>query len=577
MAPSPTNPPLIDRRTVLRRSAEGAFATALFVGLAGCSSDSSPTDQTTAPTSTPSTAPSNTAAPHSATSSSSGAATASPTLPKHIPFNDVTPDIPAANKNAVDGFLTYPDPPINAAPTPPGDGSEITAMTHLGGTGAQPVPMDKNSWWKHVNADLNATVRLTEVGDDYSAKFATVVAGGSLPDLTNIDFQAPNLAQLLQATFADLTEYLAGDAIDDYPMLANFSSEAWAGAVFNNAIYGVPFVLLPLQTRLEARTDLVEGLGQKAEAGSAEEFLELCRSVTDAKSQRWAMVQPINNALKMMCGVPNQWRVENGKFTADIETDEYVRWLTFTNGMWKEGLFNPDSFANPQTDALFQGGHFAFYEVGGAGLSGTIMSSYAQADPKIRVAPFVMPKYDGGGIAQAYVGNPLYMMTGIRKKDMSPQRIKMLLRVLNFLAAPFGTTQYLDTWYGAEGADYTWKKGVGPTPTPAATTEFPMFVYLPGTPSAYYSPGFDYVTRNEAAYDARVGPTALPYPLLGLYSATASAKGATLNTLVRNACGDVIQGRKSVASWKSTVEDWRKKGGDAMRAEYEEQYTKLHG
>ena len=46
--------------------------------------------------------------------------------------------------------------------------------------------------------------------------------------------------QFLKAKMADLTPYLSGDAVKDYPNLANFPTLAWQQVVFNNAIYGVP-------------------------------------------------------------------------------------------------------------------------------------------------------------------------------------------------------------------------------------------------------------------------------------------------------------------------------------------------
>ena len=46
--------------------------------------------------------------------------------------------------------------------------------------------------------------------------------------------------ELLRAKFADLTEHLSGDAVKEYPFLANLPTESWRTCVFNGGIYGLP-------------------------------------------------------------------------------------------------------------------------------------------------------------------------------------------------------------------------------------------------------------------------------------------------------------------------------------------------
>ena len=52
-----------------------------------------------------------------------------------------------------------------------------------------------------------------------------------------VDAHAP---AFLDAKCTDLTQYLAGDAIRDYPNLAAIPSRSWKGALVNGKIYGVP-------------------------------------------------------------------------------------------------------------------------------------------------------------------------------------------------------------------------------------------------------------------------------------------------------------------------------------------------
>jgi len=86
-------------------------------------------------------------------------------------------------------------------------------------------------------------LNITPLADYQTTKLATIIASNDLPDIL---FIAPGtvvagLPEFLQAKCADLTPYLAGDAVKDYPNLANFPSLAWQGGViFNKAIYGLP-------------------------------------------------------------------------------------------------------------------------------------------------------------------------------------------------------------------------------------------------------------------------------------------------------------------------------------------------
>ena len=123
----------------------------------------------------------------------------------------------------------------------PGSGGVVNAMTI--GLFPPPTPFENNPAWQEINKQLNADVKMNIVAPgDYLAKLATVMAGGDLPDLlffyhslrTAITAVA-GVPQFLEAQAADLTPYLAGDAIKDYPALAAIPTRSWknSGGVYN--------------------------------------------------------------------------------------------------------------------------------------------------------------------------------------------------------------------------------------------------------------------------------------------------------------------------------------------------------
>lgn len=488
-------------------------------------------------------------------------------LPDYVEFSEVTPDIPPANENSVPGFLKYPNPPVEVVTAPPGDGTPLKALT-TASVGAPPA-MNKNQWWQNLNTQLGADLELQWIkGDDYTAKVQTLVAGGDMPEIIQVP-SLPRLGQVLETKFADLTPFLAGGAVHEYPFLANFPTEAWEETVFNGKIYGIPRPLLPIGARLEARTDTLDDLGIELILTDGESFLDLCREITDRSADRFAMVQPTNSSIKTMFGLPNGWEQTEQGLRNEIESEIYPDYLEFVRGMWDEGLFHPDSFQDPPLVPLFQKPSFVLFEVGGAGFT-RAMPLYRPGAPTLTVKPVAMPKLDGGGNAPVRTGSAASAWLGINK-DLTPDRIKVVLAMMNYLAAPFGTKEYLAVQYGKEGRNYTLDGDGQPIPDPEGAAEMFPVTLFPGSPNFMYSPEYPEITEAECAYEAEVGNEVRPNPVRGLYSDTQTAKGQQLAKQVSQATSDIIQGRKEVSSWTDVVKQWVSKGGDDIREEYQAQ------
>jgi putative aldouronate transport system substrate-binding protein len=92
-------------------------------------------------------------------------------------------------------------------------------------------------------------------------------------------------------------------------------------------------------------------------------------------------------------------------------------------------------------------------------------------------------------------------------------------------------------------------------------TECPLPLFYSGAPQIT-----DVVYESLASWlDAGI-----PNPVYGLYSPTNSTKGPAVGTYATNAINDVLLGREPVSSWTGVVREWRRRGGDAMRREYQE-------
>ncbi|WP_145810172.1 twin-arginine translocation signal domain-containing protein [Kribbella amoyensis] len=162
-------------------------------------------------------------------------------FPEYHPRTLVKPDLPGTEGGIQDAFLKYPRQPVRTVAEKPGDGSVVTAVVIT--YGSAPAPAERNRLWAALNQAMGVDLRLTIVNAaDLNAKYATLMAGGDLPDIiATIDTTMPNALAFTQAKCADLTEYLSGDAIKAYPNLANLPAFAWQSVGrIGGRLYGIP-------------------------------------------------------------------------------------------------------------------------------------------------------------------------------------------------------------------------------------------------------------------------------------------------------------------------------------------------
>ena len=80
----------------------------------------------------------------------------------------------------------------------------------------------------------------------------------------------PGFPQFLESRAADLTPYLGGDAIKDYPNLAAHPTSVWKTTVYNGKIFGVGTPLAPFFWVHWMHQELLEQMGSKAPSSAAD-------------------------------------------------------------------------------------------------------------------------------------------------------------------------------------------------------------------------------------------------------------------------------------------------------------------
>jgi putative aldouronate transport system substrate-binding protein len=155
-------------------------------------------------------------------------------------------------------------------------------------------------------------------------------------------------------------------------------------------------------------------------------------------------------------------------------------------------------------------------------------------------------------------------------KKASPDRIRELLRIVDWLAAPFGSQEDLLLSYGLEGTDYTLDANSQPQPTPAGISDagYVPWRYISQHPYVQYQadlPGY-----AKASFDAEQIQVAAGVldPTLGYYSPTNYTKGSLAEMNFRQAMVDLVVGRRPLTDYDQIVKDWRSAAGDQVRKEY---------
>lgn len=243
--------PRVTRRSVLAATG-GAALLAGGASLTGCSNSK--------------TAANNTAAKNEAVK-----------LPTYDQYTEIKPDLPGTEQGVDNAFRTWPTDNPKSVPGKPGTGKEtVSGMANI--YYAAPPGPSRNSFWAGLNERLGVDLKLQMVGNaDYNQKYATTIAGSDLPDVMQTQITSPglvaNLPTLLDKRFSPLDEHLGGDAIKDYPNLANIPETHWTSTIFNGHIYGIPIPRGRISNYNFVRQDLWEAKGLSLEPKGYDELL----------------------------------------------------------------------------------------------------------------------------------------------------------------------------------------------------------------------------------------------------------------------------------------------------------------
>jgi putative aldouronate transport system substrate-binding protein len=405
----------------------------------------------------------------------------------------------------------------------------------------------------------------------------------------------PELPAFLEAKIQDLTPFVSGDAVKEFPNLAALPTIGWKGMIYNNKIFAVPLAQSQFYWGLWGHQEILDA--NKLEwPKSATEFRQQMKQMTNLQQNKYGIGFEVGNRYAFgntnvggqlwpaIYGAPNNWGVSSaGKWMKDWETDQFKAGVQLARDVFADGSFDPSTtYTTPTADDAFQLGKFIFrfsnalnvnhFDTGAVPIH-RIMT--IQNPPwKVRLAP-PLPA-EAGGKAQYNLGLGNFGLIVLKKAPQ--ERIKYLLNIINYIVAPFGSQEYLTVTYGVKDQDYKVDENGNPQRTTQGLANMISWLGVMGVPAPVL---FDPQNKDFAPMMNQslqlLSPGAVQDPTVGLYSATNQKLGFSIQTQLADGLIDIIAGRRPMSDYDQLVSAWRSSGGDAIRSEFERVYAEAHG
>jgi putative aldouronate transport system substrate-binding protein len=499
-------------------------------------------------------------------------------LPHYKPSSLAKPDYPSVAGSSP-AYLSYPSTLMRTVADTPGSGGSYSAITPLWGT----IPAVGNPFDQAVNKALGATVSVSPAnGNNYSTVLPQLFSGNKLPDWIQVPtFWAPplNFGQAAADRLADITPYLAGDKISQYPNLAAIFASGWQAGIWDDKLYGLPSYTATFNYgyQLYYRADLLDKLGiGTPSVTSINDLWDLATEVNDPKAKRWALgdiwgylYQPFNYA---------PWMLDDkGNLITQYESGGIIEAMNWLAKAVKAGLVHPDQVAGNYGNGVteFYAGQMVIVSDGSGAWNAADAQKGQASNKGYTRASFDFFSASGSGTPKMPL-EAATAWTSYLNKSLSAKQIEECLRIANYLAAPFGSVEYNLLNYGVEGVDYT-TTGTGPQLTAKGTqyagSAVSTYNFLVSPNNTVYNAGYPAVTKASASWaqrNARYGYQPLFYELnVVVPNNLSSANAFTPFNPTSGIMYEVVRGRASIADYQSTLATWKRNGGNKLKAFYE--------
>ncbi len=499
---------------------------------------------------------------------------------------------PSTGPGVPDAFLSFPEP-FKSVERVPGNGGTVSI---LGGTQLPPItPRDQNTYWQELDRRMGVTTdRQLVPFAEYPQKMAALLASDDVPDLTLVRASmAPDLSRaMIQGAFSDLTDYLTGDALQEFPNLARLPDYTYTYAKVNERLYGLPFQNFRVSNNLLMyRQDWVTALGF-TNPTNADEVFELIVAMSkgdpDGNGTEDTFGLGVDSNLlpsfiQGMFRVPNGWHLnDDGTLIAAHETDEFQQALEYARRLWEAGAYHPDSgsITRTQMQDLIIGGKIGAHVA-------QPQEPYAVRAPRNEIKKvnpdadlqLMLPPGHDGGQAVTWNNTAVNGVLSIPSRvGGDEERVRELLRIADYHAAPFGSEEYLFINFGFEGEQHTRSEDGQLSRTEkgqADVNEIPATFF----PTRVYN-----FPSSEVTEEGILGIQQITHEMLEIgidnptwtaYSETQAREAGVLNQFTIDSVNGIVTGREPLEALDTYREEWMSRGGDQIRSELEE-YLQSH-
>ncbi len=500
-------------------------------------------------------------------------------LPHYQANSLVKPDYPSVSGSSP-AYLSYPSTLVRTVSETPCSGGSYTGITPLWGT----IPSANNPFDQAVNSALGATVSVSPAnGNNYQTILPQLFSGNKLPDWIQVPtFWAPplNFGQAATDRLADLTPYLSGGKISQYPNLAAIFSSGWQAGIWDDKLYGFPSFPATFNVgyQLYYRADLLDKLGLGTPSvKSMNDLWDLAIQINDPKAKRWALgdifgylFQPYNYATPWMLD-------DKGNLITSYESEGIIEAMNWMAKAIKAGLVHPDQVAGNYGNGVteFYGGQMVIVSDGMGAWNAADAQKGQAANKGYTRASFDFFTATGSGTPKIPL-EAATAWTSYLNKHLSGQQIEEVLRIANYFAAPFGSVEYNLLNYGVEGVDYT-MTGAGPqlnaTGTKYAGSIVTTYNFLVSPNNTTYNAGYPEVTKASASWAQRNAKSGYQPPFYELNVTVpnnlSSANAFTPFVQTDNIMLEVARGRATIADYRSTLATWKRNGGNKLKTFFE--------
>jgi putative aldouronate transport system substrate-binding protein len=317
-------------------------------------------------------------------------------------------------------------------------------------------------------------------------------------------------------------------------------------------------------------------IGEDYTPKDADDFKRVLQQLNRPKENRWAIGNFGTNdrlfglsGYLQMFGAPNNWKLDaSGKLVKDRETEEYKAAVGFLREMIALGVHSPDIATMTQSRTDWVAKKYVLTVEGHGNSWVDAWQRGLQQNPPTRtglVKPF---SATAGQKPISYLSTGFVSMNVLKKAP--PDRIKEVLRIMNYLAAPFGSEESTLLRYGIKDQDYKLDdKG-----TPISSAEgmsrsgYVPWRYIAEHPWVHCEPALPGYAKAAHEAEKAVLPFGIDDPTNGFYAPTVYARGAVADTAYNDSIRQILLGQKPFTDFDQTLKTWQSEAGETIRKEY---------